>query len=124
MPTTPEQKEEEAVLFAVLLNCLCQQVNMLEGQYQRNAKRMVNTLIGTSKQTLAELQKEWPEDAKYALDELYDYFYEINREAIKVHTHETKAFLEHIKQFTARYDKDDIGFKIFKPESAPGGTGQ
>lgn len=124
MPTTPEQKEEEAVLFAVLLHCLCHQTAALEGHYQKNAKRMVNTLIGNAKQTLAELQKEWPEEAKYALDELYDYFYAINREAIKVHTHETKTFMEHIKWFTARYSDDEIGFKVFHPESAPGGTGQ
>jgi hypothetical protein len=115
MPTTPEQKEEEAVLFAVLTSCLCYQTLALEGQYQKNAKRLTNTLIGVSKQTLAEIQKEWPQEAKDTLDELYDYFYAINREAVKVHTHETDAFLEHIKAFTARYDNQPQGLAIFNP---------
>lgn len=103
---TASQRDEEAMIFAILTNCLCQQINMLEGAYQKNAKRLVNDLLSHSKKTLAELQKDWPEDAKESLDTMYDFFYMVVRHASETNLEDKDEFIQMVKDFAESRKKE------------------
>ena len=72
---------------------------MLEGAYQHNAKRLVGHLLNHSKKTLAELQREWPPEAKESLDNIYDFFYMVVRYASETKLEDKDEFLQMVKDF-------------------------
>lgn len=96
--TGATKQDEEAMLFFLLLECLKQQINALDGMFKHNAKRWVKNLIQCGETTLQEIYKQLDQDGEHSLGEMYDYIYMQVRRSAEVETDNVEIFSSILKQ--------------------------
>jgi len=91
--------DEERMIFAILLECLCQQVEMLEGQEKQRAKQWVSELLRISRKTSKELRATMNPGTVDLFENMYDFFYMTLRDAAQVDAQDVDEFRKLVSDF-------------------------
>lgn len=110
------KQDEERILFYIFLECLCQQIEMLQGHEKHNAKKWLNQLIQLSRKTLDEMRKNMDPTTQAMFEDMYDFFYMTMRDAAKVHGEDVNEFRKLVSEFIKhKYPQGESS--LFKPKT-------
>lgn len=98
---TEEQHKFERVLFFVMTECLCRQIENLEPEYLKTGSTWLKSLLGVSKGTIKSMRKNMRPEAVILLEELYDHVYDTMRDATKVDNADIPEFRKLVQDWLA-----------------------
>lgn len=100
------KQDEERMLFAILLECFCQQIEMLEGQEKQRSKQWLSTLLSSARNYSKEMKKLMDPDTVQLYENMYDYIYMTVRDAAQVDAADVDEFRKLVSDFVKKKNEE------------------
>lgn len=101
--STPTRADEERMLFAILLECLCQQIEMLDQPEKEYAKKWLDqALLKNARKVSKDLKKNMDPLTVMLFESMYDYLYMTARDAAQVDANDVDEFRKLVRDFVEK----------------------
>lgn len=113
----PTPQDEERIIFFLMIECLCQQVEMLQPTEKESSKAWLNNLIHVARKTSDDLREHMTEETIAQFEDMYDYIYMTIRRAAQVHNPDIEEFNTMIKDWLKKKygDSDEVSMFTINP---------